>query len=325
MYSRRYTGIDFFRLFFAFCVVLIHVPFFGQAYLTPIFRCAVPFFYIVSGYFLYNQDTTILQSKLLNNAKEWLLLYLKYFLIITLISVSFHLYYGQHINMSCHSFLEIIGGQGTCSSLDIIRIGNSQYGLYVLWFLLSGSYVFLFYYFCHRLLNYKFFYLLVLCSCIVMVFFEIHGVSLPRVISMSLPFITLGFGIRKYRDQVSRFGNIFYIVLFLILSYIEWIVCRHIGVSLEYYCFTPLLSCAIFLFALNLNFTSPLFCSLATLGKKHSLYIYIYHRCVFLILIIVLGNWIKPYAALMCFMLTLLFSVINDILMARLKFFNKNI
>ncbi len=158
MVKQRNIGVDLCRFFFAFCVVLIHVPMHGQSLLTPIFRCAVPFFYIVSGYFLYDSDEIRLKNKMLKNAIKWMLLYIKYFVIITIISIAVHIYLEQPISFNLDSVLEILSGQGVCKSLDVVQYEGESLGMYVLWFLVSGGYVFFFYFFCNKLLRFKYYY-----------------------------------------------------------------------------------------------------------------------------------------------------------------------
>lgn len=319
MNKYRYTSIDLSRLFFSFCVVLIHVPILGSSYMTPILRCAVPFFYIVSGYFLFDDDSNQLKRKLRKNIYKWFFLYIKSFLVITLISCFLHLYYNQTIEIDLNSILEIISGQGTCKSLDVIKIGEYNYGLYVLWFLLSGCYVFIYYYYFYKLLYGKLYYIAILFICILSVLFEITGIKLPKVLSLALPFITIGIGIKKFENQINRFGRFSFFMLSLILCYIEWGIFRYFQLSGEYYFITPYLASVIFLLILNFKVENCIFTKLSNIGNTHTLYIYIYHRCVYLFLIIFWDRIILPFAALLCFVVTLLLSIFISKLCVRLK------
>lgn len=45
--------IEYARYLFAFSVVCLHVPLgYGSSVIIPFARCAVPFFYMIMGYFL---------------------------------------------------------------------------------------------------------------------------------------------------------------------------------------------------------------------------------------------------------------------------------
>ena len=66
--------------FFAAClIVLIHVP--TIKYLLPISRLAVPCFFMISGYFLYDQDHLTITKKIKKAIKKILILSIKIHII----------------------------------------------------------------------------------------------------------------------------------------------------------------------------------------------------------------------------------------------------
>ena len=111
MENQRYDNIDALRLFFAFCVVMIHVPMIGSYLLAPIYRCAVPFFYMVTGFFLYSKHES--SNKLLIAAKKWFYLWLKYFAIITFLSIALHLLLNQNVTISLADVTNVIIGNSS--------------------------------------------------------------------------------------------------------------------------------------------------------------------------------------------------------------------
>lgn len=56
----------------AFLVVCCHAPLFSgfEKWLIPLSTSAVPFFFVITGYFLYNEDTSILQTKISKTIKK---------------------------------------------------------------------------------------------------------------------------------------------------------------------------------------------------------------------------------------------------------------
>lgn len=64
--NNRNIAIDTARWIFAFLVVVIHIPLWRGDLLLPIARSAVPFFFIIAGFYLKDSD-----KALLNNAKKW--------------------------------------------------------------------------------------------------------------------------------------------------------------------------------------------------------------------------------------------------------------
>lgn len=53
--KKRNVYLDLFRFFLAFMIICIHIT--GEEYaFFPLYRLSVPMFFLISGYFLYNQD-----------------------------------------------------------------------------------------------------------------------------------------------------------------------------------------------------------------------------------------------------------------------------
>ena len=52
----RNKSIDIFRAVAAFFIITVHVTFAGTTVFVPVARYAVPFFFILSGYFVFSKD-----------------------------------------------------------------------------------------------------------------------------------------------------------------------------------------------------------------------------------------------------------------------------
>ena len=64
---QRNQNIDFFKGIACILIVFIHAPFpefFGDYIIKPIARFAVPFFFMVSGYFLYHSNYTVVSKNM---------------------------------------------------------------------------------------------------------------------------------------------------------------------------------------------------------------------------------------------------------------------
>ena len=68
---QRNTSLDLMRWICAFLVVVIHVPIVGAHFIMPITRIAVPFFFMITGYYLYSSSNVILGERLLQSSKKW--------------------------------------------------------------------------------------------------------------------------------------------------------------------------------------------------------------------------------------------------------------
>ena len=58
---KRLYNIDSLKLLCAIFVIFIHVSTPYQKYILPLTRCAVPCFFIISGYFIYSE--TLVSTK----------------------------------------------------------------------------------------------------------------------------------------------------------------------------------------------------------------------------------------------------------------------
>lgn len=308
---QRCDALDALRLFFAFCVVLIHVPMIGGGYLEPIYRCAVPFFYVVSGYFIFGSND--LSRSLLHSARRWLLLFVKYFIIISVISVLLHILLNQLISFDLQDIVHILVGWGNPQSLDVIKVGNQERGLYVHWFLIGGGYSFAVLFILRKFLKKQFFYIVFLVLYVVCLSLTIADVKVLRWLYLSIPYIALGFFIRKNQDRLSTIflNKLSYSVY--VLAIIEWLVFRHYEIHVECYFLTPLVVAHVFLLSLTFKVgdnSKKLLSVISSLGRDNSLNIYIYHRFIFVVLLLLCGGIIIPFAAPLCFLTTLGCSIL---------------
>ena len=75
---KRDYAVDLGRFAFAFLVVTLHMSMFANQYLLPLARCAVPFFYLVSGYYMFKPDERKFSRSIVHNGRKWLKLYVSY-------------------------------------------------------------------------------------------------------------------------------------------------------------------------------------------------------------------------------------------------------
>lgn len=139
--EKRNPLIDYARYVFAFLVVFIHVPLaHGGGVLMPIARCAVPFFYLVTGYFLgkaSGEDAPTLTSKLKGSSRKWLRLWLKYTSVLLFISIVLDTCMGQWNGWTLNDTITMIMS-GVCPFIDQHEWGGKTYGITTLWFLYCG-------------------------------------------------------------------------------------------------------------------------------------------------------------------------------------------
>jgi len=302
--------IDVARFFFAFCVVIIHVPLKGVWIIEPIFRCAVPFFYIVSGYFVFQENVS--KEILRSTANKWFVLWLKYFVILTLASLCLHYLIGQSVNFNIDSLFDLFWN-GTTYSLDLIYINDRPYGFYVIWFLLSGSYLFFILQFLIKYLNRNEFYVCVLVLFLLIQILVYNNIKLPRFFTLCLPYVVLGGAIRRYKNSIPSSWAL--VICLLIVLYLEWIVVKKIYmIQTESYFSMPIFMSIFFSQLVNERRSNKFLQFIALQGKKHSLYVYVYHRPFYVLLSFILGSTIDYVAAPLCFLTVILFSYLVQLL-----------
>lgn len=137
--EKRNPLIDYARYVFAFLIVCIHVPLaHGGTLYMPLARCAVPFFYLVTGYFLsISMEDGNAEYKMRKICVKWLKLYGKYIVLFLLISVVLDTCFHQ---MECWTSIDSqwMLLSGNPPFIDQHVWNGHIYGISTLWFLYCG-------------------------------------------------------------------------------------------------------------------------------------------------------------------------------------------
>lgn len=87
-HRKDYQFVDLQKFFFCLCVVAIHTNFLSDAYgIVAIFRLAVPFFFITSGFFFGKKVIKAEKSEIWQLTKRYCLRLLKIFLVFSAINI----------------------------------------------------------------------------------------------------------------------------------------------------------------------------------------------------------------------------------------------
>lgn len=310
MIVTRLYFIDFIRFILAFLVVTIHVECFCHIVISPISRIAVPLFYMISGYFLYSSQENNLKIKLWKYAKKWLFLWLTYFALFFFISYFFNvfLHNNQNWEFDDTKSLFIIGAN---RFIDEIVFNDSTYGIETIWFLYGGGISFLFLRFLLSIMPFKYFNYIILFIGVVLglvypIFINYGIAERYDILALALPFISLGYIVMRYNKTILICCKRIYIglVLTLLLWYFEW----HYYNALYTGFFLSLLCLYLFLFIINFREQNK-FKFIDKFKPSLTLDIYIYHRLVYFI-IILMGGKFGNYSAIVCFLLTYLLAYV---------------
>lgn len=189
--KNRNTAIDLAKWVFAFMVVTLHTSFWHSYLLIPIARCAVPYFYMVTGYFVLNSS----EGKIKKASKKWLLMWLKYTLLLLVIGCLWNLYSKSFKVWTVEDTFNLILG-GTNIFIDEHTFDGKVYGISTLWFLYAGFWALLVFKFLYRYLFNKFVDAIVLIllfgSVITNYVFGIQYDEAFRALFLAIPFIYMG-------------------------------------------------------------------------------------------------------------------------------------
>ena len=126
--SVRIASLDYARWIFAFLVVIIHIPLMGGSYLMPIAWCAVPFFYMVTGFFLYDSNPTKIGAKITKALENYLKIWAISFALLTSIVFILKVIYSNPLGWSLKDITDLFLVLGNCLVAELVTIHGISYG-----------------------------------------------------------------------------------------------------------------------------------------------------------------------------------------------------
>ena len=264
----RNYSLDTLKLICAIFVIFIHTPQpeVWANYITPLIRCAVPIFFMISGYFTYGKKD--LKITIQRRIKQ----------LLTIFSVVFILYF---------LFSLIANGKDSLQHLSIllsynfILFNSVPYSMH-LWYIIAYIYVLLIILLVDHFNLYKWLIfitpLLFLTALIMGKYSEIIlGYCFPtnytrNFLFTGLPFFTLGMIIKKAKQLPNIYVAGILCIIFYISGIIEVVCVKNLG---DLFASTIFLSLAIFILFINIKQMKDNVFSKA--GREKSLYIYLLH------------------------------------------------
>lgn len=286
MQKKQYNLLNALKIIAAFFVVAIHIRFPGDFGLSvvAIARFAVPFFFMVSGFFSYYENKAVLNEKYKRKIKHLLILFggslLMYFAYAVLASIMSGTLVGYLKGIfSLQSFIELF-------------VFNHVRVMEALWFLPALIYVYLIFFAFEKTgITKKVYFLIPVLFTAGLILREIPEFidNTPELMSkaylcrnflfVGLPFFMLGHFMKVNEEKLkNRFSNVLLVVLMLIGT-AESIAVELLHAQKSVYIGTFIAVFALFLFAVK-NEEKYSVSSIADMGAKYSLYVYIFHILV---------------------------------------------
>lgn len=285
--QQRNYSIDTLKFFCALLVVFIHTG--GPFSIDIINRVAVPCFFVISGFFLYRKDPIEMQDRLV--------LALKNICIITLWSTIMYaiIAFGQSLyGVPSDNTVTFISAAKRVVALMFF---NSPIWGFHLWYLFAYIYTLIAVWVICKLKLLKPLYSIIPILLSVSVFGGLYShlildsIQIPLMCTrnflfVGIPYFLIGMLINKYDRQIFKSNTIIWIGFFMsiVLSACEYIINpRALGFgSGDLYLTTAPMTISIFLLAISIKQTKDNI--LSKIGRDYSLYIYIFHLFIMMIL-----------------------------------------
>ena len=280
---KRNLPLDLFKVFLAFLVICIH--FAGEAYdHFPLYRLAVPMFFMISGYFNYHADGEIRKKRaktLISRTVNYMIIGFGIYIVY-----DFFLCYaegkgvGYYFTTLFHDDL----------FLDFFVLNTPiTYSGYQLWFLIALFVLSLVHFLVVKYRKEKWYYLLVPCLIAVYLFFSgymrlLQYTDMPirytrNAMVFGLPNFALGYLLAKHMGQkrVNLPKKLLFLALGILFFFLQ--IAESRIVVMEMYVSTVLSAIFFLLFFTSLGTTKgAIYYKLC--GKDLSFYIYVLHVAV---------------------------------------------
>lgn len=308
----RNKYIDYARYFFAFLVVCIHVPLaHGGTLWMPLARCAVPFFYLITGFYL---GKSICDSradvKMINTCKKWFRLWVKYIIIFILISLFLDMIFNQLEDWT-FTDTKLLLLNGNMPFIDEHVWNGKVYGISTLWFLYCGCLALCVLYALRKYIFSKWLLVAVIMMQIVLAFSVYKEHTNWLFFYSSLPFLFYGLRIAQMSKRL-RFTNkhiIKRLTFVTFLLYFVGVIEMKINKDVVF-ANIPLSICIFLLLTWGVDAFKQLREKVPPLPISHifTLDIYIWHRLVYYIMKI-MGMEMYGYDAIVVFLFTLVLAI----------------
>ncbi len=322
--KKQYELLNALKIIAAFFVVAIHVHFpgdFGRAFIA-VARFAVPFFFMVSGFFSYYENKDVLNDKYKRKIKH----------LVTIFAGSFVMYlaYGLFVSIVNGNLGDYISHKFSIVAFVEFFVFNHPRVMEALWFIPALCYAALvFFFFEKKGITKKMYFLIPVLFLAGVVLREIleYTDNPPEIMTkaylyrnwlfVGLPFFMTGHFIRANEEKLTKKYSDISLIIIMSVSTIEAVAVELFHTQKSLYIGTFFAVTSLFIFALKKEGKVKAD-KLAFLGAEYSLYVYILHIMVKNVLMkflsigifVPLGEKLSVIMPLIVFALTLTASAV---------------
>jgi surface polysaccharide O-acyltransferase-like enzyme len=286
MKSNRLLSIEIGRLVFCFMVVCIHTG--RYEIFSPLLRCAVPFFLLVTGYFCFNEDINKCNSRFAKSALNYFKIYFKAMVVLLPISIILNFLVDGSLDFTLHDFKNLILYGTGWESLRILNLKEINI-LGPLWYLYDGTLSLFFIYTIKKLLKVKLDFI-IFFVCLYFLFVYVTRIfncgnfcHRPDITMVMFPCLLAGVFLSKYKCLFMRSNTyviLFVTLLLLVLIYIEYNLGYSKKNGVEFFSI-PFVAC-VFILLNKWNIKKNNF--IESIPSKTMMDIYIWHVCMYCLL-----------------------------------------
>lgn len=291
--TQRFAGLDFFKIICAFLVVCIHIPvYYVGDWVVAVARVAVPFFFMVTGFFFPVEFNKKKQKKQLKKILVLTvfanILYFMIFFALSAIKGELAAFFSERFTLN--------------KLINFICLNDAFAGAHV-WYLNALLYCLVGLYILTKYIQIKRIYFLIPVLLVVNIAIQILANIFPMSILNNLlltrnflltglPFILLGNYIRSKEINIKKRVLGVLVVLFVILTVLEKALFNYVfGFrDNELWVSSILLAISLFLFALKMKSENKAVLFLSKCGRDYSSIIYIIHIFIILGISVVLNS-----------------------------------
>lgn len=270
---QRNYSVDILKLVCAFLVIMLHCSQPPYNIVGPISLCAVPCFFMISGYFLWNDNPEKMRNRLLKSLKKIIWIWLWTSIVCGLDDV-----YKIIVNKDL----------SLCSLQNLLNffVLNEHPFAFHLWYINAYIYVLIVIYLLSKKKQLKFTFVITpilllltpLLSKYSLLLFQWKCPELytRNFLSVGIPYFTLGMMVRKYLepDKFKKGCVLFGLIISILILELENYFLDSLGRG-NLYIFTPVV--CLFLLATALVFQVKHSNIISRIGERDSLYIYVFH------------------------------------------------
>lgn len=275
---KRLYNFDSLKMVCAILIVFLHVHTPYQEYILPLTRCAVPCFFIISGFLIYSDDKTYFEKRLKRGIKRITGILIWSTVVFMVVKFIFAIHDNDFKFLSLRAFVDFILFNENPFGFHLWYIGAYLYTLIIVLVFSKNNKMEYIYWAIPILL------LIDLCLgkySIVLWHREFPVIMVRNFLCVGIPYFSIGLLLSRWNKYFNKIINLriltLGVILFSISSIIENRTLINIGMNAtrDHYISTTFLAVSLFLLFTAYKQESPNL--LSRMGEKDSLYIYIFH------------------------------------------------